>query len=94
MKFQIALFAALVAVALAAKETKPAGGYTTKFDNVDLDQILASDRLLKNYHKCLMEKGPCTPDGTELKSEYLSKPTKKFPKHYLTLGQRHFRGAN
>lgn len=65
MKVQIILFAALVAVALAAKD----GGYTTKFDNVDLDQILASDRLLKNYHKCLMEKGPCTPDGTELKSK-------------------------
>lgn len=68
MKVQIVLFAALVAVALG-KETKPAASYTTKFDNVDLDQILASDRLLKNYHKCLMEKGPCTPDGTELKSK-------------------------
>ncbi|ENN83157.1 hypothetical protein YQE_00483, partial [Dendroctonus ponderosae] len=41
--------------------------YTSKFDNVDLDQILSSDRLLRNYINCLLEKGKCTPDGTELK---------------------------
>lgn len=44
--------------------------YTTKYDNVDLDEIIKSDRLLKNYVNCLLEKGNCTPDGTELKSEY------------------------
>lgn len=41
--------------------------YTTKYDNIDLDTILASDRLLKNYVNCLLEKGSCTPDGKELK---------------------------
>ncbi|XP_050306266.1 ejaculatory bulb-specific protein 3-like [Anthonomus grandis grandis] len=41
--------------------------YTTKYDNVDLDQILQSDRLLRNYVNCLLEKGKCTPDGVELK---------------------------
>lgn len=43
--------------------------YTTKYDNIDLDEILKSDRLLKNYVNCLLEKGKCTPDGAELKSE-------------------------
>ena len=43
--------------------------YTSKFDNVDLDQILKSDRLLRNYLNCLLDKGKCTPDGAELKSK-------------------------
>lgn len=44
--------------------------YTTKYDNIDLDEIIKSDRLLKNYVNCLLEKGKCTPDGAELKSKY------------------------
>lgn len=47
------------------------GKYTTKYDNIDLDEILNSDRLLKNYFECVMERGKCTPDGTELKSKFL-----------------------
>lgn len=41
--------------------------YTTKYDNIDLDEIIKSDRLLKNYVNCLLGKGKCTPDGLELK---------------------------
>lgn len=49
---------------------KPAGEkYTTKYDNVDLDQILRNDRLFNNYYNCLLDKGKCSPDGQELKSE-------------------------
>lgn len=44
--------------------------YTTKYDNIDVDEILASERLLKNYFNCIMGRGACTPDGEELKSEY------------------------
>ncbi|XP_032664991.1 ejaculatory bulb-specific protein 3 [Odontomachus brunneus] len=57
----VALFLLVVAYVLAEDQ------YTTKYDNVDLDSILASDRLLKNYVNCLLEKGSCTPDGKELK---------------------------
>ncbi|XP_070167145.1 ejaculatory bulb-specific protein 3-like [Polyergus mexicanus] len=53
----------LIAVACALAEDK----YTTKFDNVDIDSILRSERLLKNYVNCLLEKGSCTPDAKELK---------------------------
>ncbi|XP_065352328.1 ejaculatory bulb-specific protein 3-like [Cloeon dipterum] len=60
MKAQLVLFAALVAVAFAQT-------YTDKFDNIDLDQILKSDRLILNYYKCLMGTGSCTADGRELK---------------------------
>lgn len=66
------VFVALMAVIIAvvhvneAKEEKP---YTTRFDNVNVDQILHNDRILGSYIKCLLEKGPCTQEGRELKSK-------------------------
>uniref|UniRef100_M3V872 Chemosensory protein 5 n=1 Tax=Ips typographus TaxID=55986 RepID=M3V872_IPSTY len=41
--------------------------YTSKYDNVDVDKILKNERVLTNYIKCLMEEGPCTPEGRELR---------------------------
>jgi hypothetical protein len=41
--------------------------YDIKYDNVDIEEILKSERLLTNYINCLMEEGPCTEDGRELK---------------------------
>uniref|UniRef100_A0A182NU80 Chemosensory protein 1 n=1 Tax=Anopheles dirus TaxID=7168 RepID=A0A182NU80_9DIPT len=61
MKFFIVVALALVA-AVAAQDK-----YTTKYDGVDLDEILKSDRLFNNYYKCLLDTGRCTPDGNELK---------------------------
>ncbi|KAF7283888.1 ejaculatory bulb-specific protein 3-like [Rhynchophorus ferrugineus] len=66
MKSFVLSFAVLVALVGLAMG-KPADTYTTKYDNIDLDQILKSDRLLRNYLNCLLEKGKCTPDGSELK---------------------------
>lgn len=43
--------------------------YDNKYDNIDIDEILQSERLLTNYIKCLGDKGPCTPDGKLLKGE-------------------------
>lgn len=57
----LVLFLLVVACALAEDR------YTTKYDNVDLDGILRSERLLKNYVNCLLDKGSCTPDAKELK---------------------------
>lgn len=64
MKYLAAfVFAVVVAIAVARPDDK----YTTKYDGVDIDEILKSDRLFNNYFKCLMDKGKCTPDGSELK---------------------------
>nr|QIJ45712.1 chemosensory protein [Glyphodes pyloalis] len=41
--------------------------YTTKYDGVDLNQVLGNERLLTNYVNCLLDLGPCTPDAKELK---------------------------
>lgn len=59
----IAAIALVVCVAARPEE----GSYTTKYDGVDIDEILKSERLFNNYFKCLMDKGKCTPDGSELK---------------------------
>lgn len=42
--------------------------YTTKYDDVNLDEVLASERLLNGYINCLLDNGPCTPDAKELRS--------------------------
>lgn len=44
--------------------------YMTRWDKVNLNEILDSKRLLQHYFNCLMSKGPCPPDGMELKSEF------------------------
>lgn len=59
----VVAFACLVAIAMA----KPKDTYTDRFDNIDLDEILSSERLLKNYVDCLLDKGRCSPDGKTLK---------------------------
>ena len=41
--------------------------YGTKFDNINVDELLKNERLFNNYVKCLKNIGPCTPDGKELK---------------------------
>ena len=58
------LFLILVLI-IKAEEQK----YTTKYDNVDVDEVLKSERLVSNYVGCLMDKNPCTPDAAELKSK-------------------------
>ncbi|KAL3289152.1 hypothetical protein HHI36_003589 [Cryptolaemus montrouzieri] len=39
----------------------------SKLENVDIEAILKNDRLLMNYHKCLMEGTGCTPEGDTLR---------------------------
>ncbi|XP_011502594.1 PREDICTED: ejaculatory bulb-specific protein 3-like [Ceratosolen solmsi marchali] len=41
--------------------------YVTRWDKVNVDEILASKRLLQHYFNCLVSKGPCPPDGRELR---------------------------
>jgi hypothetical protein len=75
---KLLLIVVLVALSLAeAARIRRDEKYTTKYDNINLDEILASDRLIDNYFKCLMERGKCTTDGNELRCEYspLTPPT-------------------
>nr|AUF73005.1 chemosensory protein [Anoplophora chinensis] len=45
----------------------PEEKYSSKFDNIDYEEVLRSDRLLKHYANCLLDKGSCPPEGAELK---------------------------
>nr|CAJ01477.1 hypothetical protein [Locusta migratoria] len=56
----------LVAVAAAMPDGDK---YTTKYDNIDLDEILRNERLFSKYADCLLDEGNdrCTADGKELK---------------------------
>ncbi|XP_055597198.1 ejaculatory bulb-specific protein 3-like [Uranotaenia lowii] len=61
MKF-IVLFAALMAYVVAQDTV-----YTNKYDNIDVLEVVKSDRLFKNYYNCLLDQGKCPPDAAELK---------------------------
>lgn len=75
----LSVFASLAVVA-AADGADAAGGdggnrtedkdvYDSKYDDIDLNELLKNDRLRRNYVKCLLDEGPCTPDGHELRSK-------------------------
>lgn len=68
--------------------------YDTKFDNIDIDDLLKNDRLLKNYVKCLEYEGPCTPDGKMLRGECDTKMGDMFfniLRKYVTLKKLQFK---
>lgn len=60
--------ACLVAVVFAAEKAQ----YSTKYDNFNVDTLIENDRLLKAYVNCFLDKGRCTPEGAEFKSELFS----------------------
>lgn len=68
MKLAVFCLAVVISVVYAL----PAEQYTNKFDNIDVDQILHNDRLLKRYVDCLLDKPNvrCPAEAIELKSEY------------------------
>lgn len=45
--------------------------YPTTYDNIDVDTILNSERLLNQYMACILDKGPCTADGRSLRRKYV-----------------------
>uniref|UniRef100_A0A0U5AMM1 Putative chemosensory protein n=1 Tax=Reticulitermes speratus TaxID=60591 RepID=A0A0U5AMM1_9NEOP len=68
-QFLVIVLVAAAALSLTeAARARRDDKYTTKYDNINLDEILASDRLVDNYYNCIMETGKCTPDGTELRA--------------------------
>lgn len=44
--------------------------YPAKFDNINVDEILNSDRLFTNYYKCLIGDGRCTAEANEIRSKW------------------------
>ena len=63
------VFALLLCVAICsgAPAEAPTQKYTTKYDNINLDEIIHSKRLTGQYVKCLTDGTSCTPQGKELR---------------------------
>ncbi|XP_063540195.1 ejaculatory bulb-specific protein 3-like isoform X2 [Cydia strobilella] len=55
------VFACLLAAVFAADK------YNSKYDNFDVETLITNDRLLKSYINCFLDKGRCTPEGTDFK---------------------------
>lgn len=66
MKKYFLILASLMILVTAEK-------YSRKYDDVDVDKILQSNRILNNYIRCLLDEGPCTAEGRELRSTYTLK---------------------
>lgn len=58
----------VVAVLTAAGAAAELEKYSTKFDYLNVDQILKNNRLVKSYYNCLVDLGPCTQEGFEFRS--------------------------
>lgn len=66
------IFAVLViqaAVILAQDNEK--NFYSKRYDNIDVETIFRSSRLLNNYVDCLLDKKPCPPEGKDLKRKLI-----------------------
>jgi hypothetical protein len=70
MKSVFLLVLVLAAIEHAVSAAANSDKYITRYDNIDINGILQSERLLRNYFNCLMDRGPCTREGLELKSEW------------------------
>ncbi|XP_016843424.1 uncharacterized protein LOC100113667 [Nasonia vitripennis] len=63
----VALFAVCLVAAAVAEEEET---YTDKYDHLDVDAVLANDRLRNQYYKCILDTGPCvTPDAIFFKDK-------------------------
>ncbi|XKL59039.1 hypothetical protein PGB90_000055 [Kerria lacca] len=56
-------------VCLAATLPAPPSTYMTRYDYLDIDKILTNERILRRLMDCIMNRGPCTREGKELKPE-------------------------
>ncbi|KAG7301527.1 hypothetical protein JYU34_014493 [Plutella xylostella] len=59
----LVILAAAAAVALA----RPGDLYDDSKSNLDIDELVSNERLLKGYAHCFLETGPCTPEGNNIK---------------------------
>ncbi|XP_055540452.1 mucin-2-like isoform X2 [Wyeomyia smithii] len=67
-KVWIVVASALLAFANFVKSQETARNlYSSRYDNLDIDTILSSNRLVNNYVDCLLSRKPCPPEGKDLK---------------------------
>ncbi|EFA07565.2 chemosensory protein 6 isoform X1 [Tribolium castaneum] len=58
----------LIAIAgILAVSAAPAEFYESRYDHLDVESILNNRRMVNYYAACLLSKGPCPPQGVDLK---------------------------
>lgn len=60
LKIKIMKLLALNCFLLFALVMSVTNAQNSKLENFDIDMLLKNDRILTNYLKCLLDKGPCT----------------------------------
>nr|AHX37222.1 chemosensory protein 8 [Conogethes punctiferalis] len=61
---KIVILTLCLATAILAQEK-----YDAVDDDFDISEVLQNDRLLNSYAKCLLDKGPCTPEVKKVKDK-------------------------
>lgn len=69
MKFLVLIFAAFFVIAVESQ--------SSRLESFDIDTVLKNDRVLTNYIKCILDQGPCTREGRDIKKQ-LPEVRKKF----------------
>ncbi|GBP07806.1 Putative odorant-binding protein A10 [Eumeta japonica] len=59
------MFLILVMLVIGAVAGPPA--YDSKFESIDIDDIINNDRILKNYVECFLDRRPCVKEAAEIK---------------------------
>ena len=72
MKVLIFLSICLILLNLTSAQRDESYYYSSRFDNIDINNIFRS-RLLNHYVDCLLDKKPCPPEGKDLKRKLISK---------------------
>nr|AXB87335.1 chemosensory protein 1 [Tropidothorax elegans] len=67
MKCLLAIVLIGVVCAVQLAEARPEDKYTSKYDNINVDEVLANDRLYQKYFGCLMGTITCASDGKYLR---------------------------
>lgn len=62
----IVLLAVVVLCSVDALPTEPSAA-PKKYAGINIENVLGNDRLLTGYIRCLLDEGPCTRDGNNLK---------------------------
>lgn len=53
------------------KTVREAASYPTRYDYIDVEAVMSNERILKILMNCVMNRGPCTREGLELKSKII-----------------------
>ncbi|XP_044264420.1 allergen Tha p 1-like isoform X2 [Tribolium madens] len=57
----------IVIAGMVAMSAVPAEFYESRYDHLDVESILNNRRMVNYYASCLLSKGPCPPQGVDLK---------------------------